>query len=97
MVTSTQRSRRKMTKLVSDCRVKNYVGTTKKTAHCRISEPATAVARKDIKNALANHMMSDHPEAGRPFFTMMIISPQKSNLERNIFEALVIERQTLGL
>jgi hypothetical protein len=97
MMTSAQRRRKKTTKCVSYCGVKNYVGQTGRTAHCRMSEHSAAIARKDIKNALAKHMMSDYPEAGRPSFMMKIISRHKSNLERNIYEALVIERQILGL
>jgi hypothetical protein len=94
---TNDKKKKKKNECINVCRRKNYVGTSGRSAHARMTEHRDAVRRGDVKNALTKHMMDTHTEETTPAFTMTILTNHRSNLERLIMKSLLIERQIFGL
>ena len=61
-----------------------------------MNEHQTAIARQDKSNALAKHMIADHPNETANFCTT-IVDKQRYNLQRFVSESLYIEMNTKSL
>ena len=73
-----------------------YTGTSGHTLHKRIFEHMNAVRRKDTKNAISKHFISQHQYVNtttseEQLFKATILSRKDSNLERYISEGVWIE------
>jgi hypothetical protein len=81
-------------KCKSFCSRSNYVGTTGRTVHARMTEHHDDIQRLNTKNALTKHMLESHPDKIlEPDFTMSVLTTHMNNVERYITESLFIEKQ----
>ena len=70
-----------------------YVGETSRTAHYRGRQHRDALDRKDPKSILWQHTKEKHNnQSPKPQYNMRVTSSQKTALERQITEAVKIER-----
>ena len=76
------------------CLPAHYGGTTGRTTHVRQSEHKRAILGRNNANVLAKHHAVAHPNQAPNFRTKIVKGGFRWNLERNIFEALEIHKQS---